>query len=284
MATWGQRVGVAIHHTAGPVGQTPRQIQNHQMDNNGWADIGYGFLVNQAGTIFEGRAGGWLAIGAHAAGQNTPWIGVCWIGTSGSTAPSAAALRSLRWLVDEARRRAGRSLGVRGHGQVPGQATECPGSRLRAWIADGMPVTNPPPKEESMKPRDVWHDRVPWHAGATGFPASEPGWDLRPDGWRMSSLVQSGYGHSRRASERANRAIELGEAILAAVASPGDRQAILARIDAHHAEQLAAIAQAEARGVAEREELAELVRQGQSGELEAAAVVDELARRLAGES
>jgi hypothetical protein len=138
--TWPQRTGFAIHHTAGPTSQTVRQIQNHQMDNNGWSDIGYNWLVDQAGKVYEGRSGGWLAIGAHAANQNTAWVGVCWIGTSGNTAPSDAALASIRWLYHEANRLAGRTLTVRGHGQVPGQSTECPGSRLRAWITDGMPT------------------------------------------------------------------------------------------------------------------------------------------------
>src|SRR5690606_8439726 len=139
--TWARRTGVAIHHSAGPTTQTVRSIQDHQMDHNGWQDIGYNWLVTQDGRVWEGRAGGWLAVGAHAANQNTAWIGICWIGNSGSTAPSAAALAAIRWLVDEARRLAGRRLEVRGHGQVPGQATECPGARLRAWISDGMPTT-----------------------------------------------------------------------------------------------------------------------------------------------
>jgi hypothetical protein len=140
MATWGQRVGVAIHHSAGVATQTVRQIQDYQMDSNGWVDIGYNFLATQDGRLWEGRQGTWSAIGAHAANENTAWVGVCWIGTSGNVAPTAAALSTLAWVREEAQRRAGRQLLVSGHGQLPGQATECPGSRLRAWIAAGLPT------------------------------------------------------------------------------------------------------------------------------------------------
>jgi hypothetical protein len=150
--TWSKRTGFAIHHTAGPTSQTVRQIQNFQMDSNGWSDIGYNWLVDQAGKVYEGRSGGWLAIGAHAGGQNTAWVGVCWIGTSGNTAPTPAALASIRWLHGEANRLAGRTLTVRGHGQVPGQSTECPGSRLRAWIAAGLPTT----EEDEDMPYSDW--------------------------------------------------------------------------------------------------------------------------------
>jgi len=138
--TWARRTGVAIHHSAGPTTQTVRSIQDHQMDRNGWQDIGYNWLVDQQGRVYEGRSGGWLAIGAHAANQNTAWIGVCWIGDSRTVQPSPAALAAIRWLVDEARRLAGRRLEVRGHGQVPGQATECPGPNLLKWISGGMPT------------------------------------------------------------------------------------------------------------------------------------------------
>jgi hypothetical protein len=192
---------VAIHHTAGPTSQTPRQIQNHQMDNNGWADIGYNWLVDQQGRIYEGRSGGWLAIGAHAAGQNTAWLGVCWIGTSGTTAPTAAALASLRWLYDEACRRAGRQLQRRGHGQVPGQSTECPGSRLRAWIADGMPTNG---GEDQVTEQEI--NAIAERVHARMLPVPEwmtEKWASWPAGEaKSSSLAVSGYGHARSINER----------------------------------------------------------------------------------
>jgi len=52
-----------------------RSYQNMHMDNNGWWDIGYNFLVGEDGNAYEGR--GWNYVGAHAPGYNTQSIGIC---------------------------------------------------------------------------------------------------------------------------------------------------------------------------------------------------------------
>src|SRR5687767_9000550 len=54
-----------IHHTAvashwnttsqSTSATSMRSIQNYHIDNNGWCDIGYNFLVDKLGNIFEGR-------------------------------------------------------------------------------------------------------------------------------------------------------------------------------------------------------------------------------------
>lgn len=145
---WSQRVGVAVHHSAGPTSQSVAAIQSYHMDVNKWSDVGYNLLVDQGGTVYEGR--GWDVLGAHAGGQNSAWIGVCWIGDATKVEPSPAAKRAVRWCVEEAQRRAGRKLQVRGHGQLPGQATECPGTAWRKWIAAGMPVEDDMPSAKEI--------------------------------------------------------------------------------------------------------------------------------------
>ena len=55
-----------------------RAYQNYHMDDNGWIDIGFNFLVGEDGSVYEGR--GWASVGAHAAGCNTKSIGICYIG------------------------------------------------------------------------------------------------------------------------------------------------------------------------------------------------------------
>ena len=133
---WSRRTGFTVHYSAGPTSQTPRQIQNFHMDSNGWADIGYNFLVDRSGKIYEGR--GWTVAGAHAAPHNTTHIGVCFIGRDGDATP--AAKNAIRSLYDEANRRSGRPLARTWHGGLYGNSTECPGADLRSWVRAGMPA------------------------------------------------------------------------------------------------------------------------------------------------
>lgn len=102
---------------------------------NGWAGVGYHFVVDQAGTIFEGR--GWTLQGAHCPGHNVSGFGVQ-IAIGGDQEPSVKALAAARALYDEACRRTGRTLAKRGHRD--GIATLCPGGLLYAWVKAGMPA------------------------------------------------------------------------------------------------------------------------------------------------
>ncbi|MFM9634521.1 MULTISPECIES: peptidoglycan-binding protein [Streptomyces] len=104
---------------------------------NGWSGVGYAFVVDQAGNIYEGR--GWGLQGAHCPGHNISGIGVQ-IAIGGDQEPSAKALAACRWLYEEACRKTGRTLVKRGHRD--GIATACPGTRLYAWVKAGMPAGN----------------------------------------------------------------------------------------------------------------------------------------------
>jgi len=55
-----------------------RSYQNFHMDDRGWSDIGYNFVIGEDGNVYEGR--GWNYVGAHAPGYNTQSIGICIIG------------------------------------------------------------------------------------------------------------------------------------------------------------------------------------------------------------
>jgi N-acetylmuramoyl-L-alanine amidase len=107
--------GVTIHHTAGTNNYSRAQapaivkgIQLFHVQSNGWNDIGYNYLVDRFGTIYEGRFGGVdrNVIGAHAQGFNTGAVGIALLGTYGSATPSAAAqdaiARLIAWRLDVA--------------------------------------------------------------------------------------------------------------------------------------------------------------------------------------
>jgi hypothetical protein len=104
-----------VHHTAGSNSYTASQsaaivrgIEVYHVKGNGWNDIGYNFLVDKYGQVFEGRYGGIdkNVIGAHAGGFNTGSFGVALLGTYASTAPSSAAksalVNLLAWRLDVA--------------------------------------------------------------------------------------------------------------------------------------------------------------------------------------
>jgi N-acetylmuramoyl-L-alanine amidase len=97
-----------IHHTAGRNGYSRAEaaaivkgIQLYHVKSNGWNDIGYNFLVDRFGTVYEGRFGGTdkNVVGAHARGFNTGSVGIAVLGTYGSSSPSQAALEAVAKLV-----------------------------------------------------------------------------------------------------------------------------------------------------------------------------------------
>ncbi|TMR09698.1 hypothetical protein ETD86_42440, partial [Nonomuraea turkmeniaca] len=70
--------------------------------------------------------------------------------------PTDAAKRSIRWLYDEACRKAGRKLKQLGHGDR--FATACPGPKLQAWVDAGMPVS--PDSKPTSKPATSWTEDI----------------------------------------------------------------------------------------------------------------------------
>ena len=97
-----------VHHTAGTNGYTKAQsgaivrgIQLYHVRGNGWNDIGYNFLVDKYGQVFEGRFGGITrnVVGAHAEGFNTGSVGVAVLGEYSSLAVSGNARQALAQLL-----------------------------------------------------------------------------------------------------------------------------------------------------------------------------------------
>ncbi|WP_431036124.1 peptidoglycan recognition protein family protein [Streptomyces sp. P6-2-1] len=97
-----------VHHTASgndyTCAEAPsviRGIYRYHVESNGWRDLGYNFLVDKCGTVYEGRAGGVAkpVMGAHTLGFNTDSTGIALIGTYTDTAPSAAALDGIAKLT-----------------------------------------------------------------------------------------------------------------------------------------------------------------------------------------
>jgi hypothetical protein len=93
-----------VHHTATSNDYTPfeggaivRAIQAFHMDTNGWKDIGYQFLVDKYGQIYEGRDGGIdkAVVGAQAQGFNTGSTAVAAIGDFRAFRPTNPMMESI---------------------------------------------------------------------------------------------------------------------------------------------------------------------------------------------
>lgn len=102
-----------VHHTAGTnrydrrdVPRIVRSIYAFHVKGRGWADLGYNFLVDKWGRVWEGRAGGvGLPVrGAHTGGFNRDSFGIAALGDFTRRKPSPDLLESLarviRWKFD----------------------------------------------------------------------------------------------------------------------------------------------------------------------------------------
>ncbi|MDT3396637.1 peptidoglycan recognition protein [Streptomyces sp. B1866] len=100
----GRIKAVVVHHTAESndytCDQAPavvRGIYAYHVKQLGWKDIGYNFLVDKCGTVYEGRKGGvdLPVMGAHAYGFNSETTGISVLGTYTDAAPSKEAMASV---------------------------------------------------------------------------------------------------------------------------------------------------------------------------------------------
>jgi len=148
---------VYIHHTTGV--QHPeiqpwlRAIQRFHQGTRRWNDIGYNYVVDRNGTVWEGR--GWN-VGAHASGHNSRSFGIAYLGDGSTEIPEVARV-SIGTLVG----RLSEDWNIQtvgGHRDI-GQ-TACPGDWLYGWVQAGMPLPEPPRKSPVPDLREGWKRRL----------------------------------------------------------------------------------------------------------------------------
>ena len=102
---------------------------------NGWAGIGYHYLIRKDGTIERGRPRD--TVGAHCYGENWHSVGVNIVGNFETNEPTAAQIDAAERLVAVLCRLYGlRPSGetIKGHRDF--NATACPGENLYAMLPD----------------------------------------------------------------------------------------------------------------------------------------------------
>lgn len=101
---------IIIHHTAGSLGGAEpaaviRGIYHWQTVSLGWGDVGYHYLIDEKGNIYEGRYGGDGVIGAHAyndkrnVGYNRGTLGIAILGNYENDVLTDAAKEALTSLI-----------------------------------------------------------------------------------------------------------------------------------------------------------------------------------------
>jgi SpoIID/LytB domain protein len=147
--------GVVIHHTAGSNSYSASQsasivkaVQAYHVKSRDWCDIGYNFLVDKYGQIFEGRKGGITKSvrAAHSgnAAVNEQTAGISLMGTFESTSPTTAMKTAVAKLAawklalhgvpaTGTYAIGGKTLNrIAGHRNVV--STACPGAKVYSWL------------------------------------------------------------------------------------------------------------------------------------------------------
>ena len=103
----------AVHHTASTNSYTAAQVpallrgfaeyhtRPEANGGRGWCDIGYNFLVDKFGTVYEGRAASIdePVVGVHTGGFNSRTVGVAAIGNYQEIAPSAVLIEGVSQII-----------------------------------------------------------------------------------------------------------------------------------------------------------------------------------------
>ena len=138
-----------IHHTATTGNldnpkQAIRDIYHYHALTRGWGDIGYNYIVDPQGNIYEGRYGEEGVIGAHAGPGNHGSIGISFLGDyEANDVPEAALIRASKFIYTKAKIH---GIDVNGSSEFRGKirpnlfahrdimSTDCPGQYLYAKL------------------------------------------------------------------------------------------------------------------------------------------------------
>lgn len=121
-----------------PLSDKVAEIRRWHVQDNGWRDIGYHWLIDRDGTILPGRPE--EKAGAHTRGQNMESIGICLIGGHGGSASDSfadnftvAQETALRGLIADLQEQ---HPGATVHGHNEFSAKACPCFNAPRWWAN----------------------------------------------------------------------------------------------------------------------------------------------------
>ncbi|WP_306186350.1 FG-GAP-like repeat-containing protein [Streptomyces sp. MK5] len=231
---------VFVHHTAdsnsyscAQSASIVRGIMAYHIQVNGWNDLGYNFVVDKCGQIFEGRAGGvdLPVMGAHTYGFNSYSAGIAVLGNfQGDAAKGIPAGRPTRATLESVARLAAWKLGQYGgnptgtvtltamedtgvwkkgqqatlntiSGHRDAFATECPGTNLYGKLGEIRRYAASPGANSAIPTADFNRDGVndlvagvPRESSGAGALVVVPGGTDGPVGSARIHLTQNSPG------------------------------------------------------------------------------------------
>lgn len=121
-----------------PIAEKVAEIRRWHVQERGWRDIGYHWVIDRDGSVAPGRPE--IEIGAHVEGHNAGTIGICLVGGYGAKADdpfeknfTAAQKAAVLKLIGEIKGWTAIRK-VSGHNHYSAKA--CPGFRVTAWVQD----------------------------------------------------------------------------------------------------------------------------------------------------
>lgn len=116
---------IVVHCADTPAGRddSAADIRRWHVKGNGWADIGYHFVVRLDGTVEPGRDLKYQ--GAHVAAYNSRSVGVCYIGGKGGDTRTPAQVAALNELLRSLLRRFPGAVIVGHHDLDPRKQCPC---------------------------------------------------------------------------------------------------------------------------------------------------------------
>jgi hypothetical protein len=130
---------VVLHHSGRRGATNPNDVQNKHMDEKKFDDVGYHFMVDPSGRVYEGRK--LYFKGSHVEQANTSKIGILvmgnfekeLLGLMGGT-PSESHIRKVQELIGWLKELFPKIATLGGHKDW--KSTECPGNQLYAMLPD----------------------------------------------------------------------------------------------------------------------------------------------------
>jgi N-acetylmuramoyl-L-alanine amidase len=149
---------LTIHYSATPIENDYSSTDIDKMHRNrGFKEIGYHIYIRKDGTEEFGRdltQPGRYEQGAHSKGENDSSIGICFEGGVRASAPNVGfdsrtpeQIATMIKVIDRLQLRYPGSI-VKGHKDMPGAATQCPGFNATLWWDGVLAERNKPTEKQ----------------------------------------------------------------------------------------------------------------------------------------